>query len=708
MPKHKILFLAANPIGTDRLALDHEAHAIHVELERSGCRDQFEFITRWAVEPLDLLRELRKLRPTIVHFSGHGQSASATRRQDVFVSRDISDSSEPSGLEREAGLIFQTANGMPMFAPATGIKQALQKAGRSVRVVVLNACYSAELARVLASQVDCVVGMRSSVRDEAARSFAIGFYGGLGERESVASAFGHGQAAMAMTTTGQEDLPQLHVCPGVDADRFILPNPDRKNGWLSSAQEVAPAIRIVLGIAALATAAALARALTGGILARTGLTVIVILTLALLLLFLAQVADKKRAQGAVAGSTKIAIWFLLGLCMLYSSLSTTSFWLGFPLDWRPIPEPTSGSTFPRTDPALTRPQNGQPSDAPIRGPVSPPSEPPDQPIHPTPAVPQGSGSGGIQGNCQNKLIDSNGNIVIGGNCNISLQNDIKRQKGEKMKDVKTLMAPIVVAAAVVTPVGDQQDAFAQTVAGNCNINVHGNGNLVVGSTCIIKIGDLKQEGSRKLLIDRTLEFTAPHNAIDLPGWTIVFKPGGKLRVHGGELVITARTMTAVDGGKIDIDGTGIEGAPGSADVALDGNGGFPDRRPVAEKHDPDGRPVWDTVNKSDYINANVDCDNHRGGQSWGLDGHSGQKGGTGANISITVDTPVTATWQWTVAGGTGGAGGPGGKGARHKLRGTQDHHECPSGGNGALGTTGDAGACMIKVGKGTARACPAQ
>src|SRR5690349_4299231 len=81
MEKHTILFLAANPSGTDRLALDREARSIQEELERSGYRDRFEFETRWAVEPLDLLRELRKLKPTVVHFSGHGgQSAGDASR----------------------------------------------------------------------------------------------------------------------------------------------------------------------------------------------------------------------------------------------------------------------------------------------------------------------------------------------------------------------------------------------------------------------------------------------------------------------------------------------------------------------------------------------------------------------------------------------------------------------------------------------------
>src|SRR5215467_11472965 len=84
--KHVILFLAANPRDTGRLALDREARSIHVELKRSGYRDRFDFVTRWAAEPLDLLRELRELKPTIVHFSGHGAGTSTT--MDPGQSRD--------------------------------------------------------------------------------------------------------------------------------------------------------------------------------------------------------------------------------------------------------------------------------------------------------------------------------------------------------------------------------------------------------------------------------------------------------------------------------------------------------------------------------------------------------------------------------------------------------------------------------------------
>jgi hypothetical protein len=74
MAKRTVLFLAANPCGTKPCALDLEAHSIRAELKRSGYRDRFQLETRWAVQPLDLLRELRELRPSVVHFSGQGGS----------------------------------------------------------------------------------------------------------------------------------------------------------------------------------------------------------------------------------------------------------------------------------------------------------------------------------------------------------------------------------------------------------------------------------------------------------------------------------------------------------------------------------------------------------------------------------------------------------------------------------------------------------
>ena len=217
--KHVILFLAANPRDTGHVALDREARSIHIELKRSGYRDRFDFVTRWAAEPLDLLRELRELRPTIVHFSGHGvRSVAATDpapRREVVIAAD-STGDEPGGLS------FHSAAGGKQVVSPEAIARALAAAGAQVRLVVLNACFTEPIAGALLPYVDCVVGMSGAIHDEAARSFAIGFYGGLGEHESIAAAFAQGKAAIDLEGLPDAERPRLQVRAGLDATELIL------------------------------------------------------------------------------------------------------------------------------------------------------------------------------------------------------------------------------------------------------------------------------------------------------------------------------------------------------------------------------------------------------------------------------------------------------------------------------------------------------
>jgi hypothetical protein len=222
LKKHIILFLAANPLETGRLSLDREARAIQVELERSGHRDCFEFVTRWAAEPLDLLRELRRLKPSVVHFSGHsGRGECHTPRRNE-VHRDVADGSGPVEGEPEHGLFFQGPNGQARIVSTAALDETFSAARSSVKLVVLNACFSDVQAGALLTHVDCVVGISGAISDDAARSFAIGFYGGLGERESIASAYQQGRAAIRLDGLLDRDRPQLKVRDGVDAEQVVL------------------------------------------------------------------------------------------------------------------------------------------------------------------------------------------------------------------------------------------------------------------------------------------------------------------------------------------------------------------------------------------------------------------------------------------------------------------------------------------------------
>jgi hypothetical protein len=105
---------------------------------------------------------------------------------------------------------------------AQALHETFGAAGSSVRLVVLSACYSDEQAEALRAHVDCVVGMSGSIGDDAARNFAIGFYGGLGERESIAAAFRQGCAAISLEGLRDSDRPQLGVRDGVDASKLVL------------------------------------------------------------------------------------------------------------------------------------------------------------------------------------------------------------------------------------------------------------------------------------------------------------------------------------------------------------------------------------------------------------------------------------------------------------------------------------------------------
>lgn len=195
MTKHTILFLAANPTGNPGAALDLQARAVQVELERSGFRDCFEFEARFAATSLDLLRELRKLRPSVVHFTGVGN---------------------------ENGVYFEGESGGAQLVSGAALAEAFGAAGDSVHLVVLSACYSESQAEALLAHVDCVVCVSGEIGAVSARNFAIGFYGGLGERASVEAAFKHGRAAIGLGGSTHGAHLQLKVRSGIDASRLVL------------------------------------------------------------------------------------------------------------------------------------------------------------------------------------------------------------------------------------------------------------------------------------------------------------------------------------------------------------------------------------------------------------------------------------------------------------------------------------------------------
>jgi hypothetical protein len=182
------MFLAADPSKQTQLALDEEVRAMTATLRAADYRD-IRLISAWAVRPSDLQQLLLEHRPDIVHFSGHGTSDSA--------------------------LVLEDDNGPAPVSPAamTSLFRAFK---RPPRVVVLNACDSAEHAKALAGVVDCTIGMKEPIGDKAAAKFSEAFYRALGFGESLQTAFDLGKNAIALDGQTGADIPALFHRPAVD------------------------------------------------------------------------------------------------------------------------------------------------------------------------------------------------------------------------------------------------------------------------------------------------------------------------------------------------------------------------------------------------------------------------------------------------------------------------------------------------------------
>ncbi len=190
-----ILYFGANPEdrGGKRLALDEEPRALRRVVEQGALAHKLHFAARTGARVDDIQRELNRLRPTMVHFGGHG----------------IAD-----------GLILQRDADSPQLLSADALRNLLAACEPVPRIVLLNVCHSASYAETLAEAVDCVVGMPAELGDDDALKFALAFYDALAGRHSLHKAFEQGLARLGAHAI--ETRPVLSLRTGVDATHVRL------------------------------------------------------------------------------------------------------------------------------------------------------------------------------------------------------------------------------------------------------------------------------------------------------------------------------------------------------------------------------------------------------------------------------------------------------------------------------------------------------
>lgn len=179
--KLTILFLAANPVGTDPLCLDKELSELQNALR--PFRSRFVIESKWAVHIKDMRRAMDDYCPTIVHFSGHGN---------------------------EEGIQVEGDDGQPRLVTQKALTEffALYP---NVQCVIFNACYTDALIESVAHRVPCVIGMRSIVTDQAAIKFAEAFYDSIGAGKSYQLAFDGARVALLMEGLFDEAKPVIRI-----------------------------------------------------------------------------------------------------------------------------------------------------------------------------------------------------------------------------------------------------------------------------------------------------------------------------------------------------------------------------------------------------------------------------------------------------------------------------------------------------------------
>ncbi len=197
--KIKVLFLAADPLDQQRLRLDREVRDISERLRMAEYRDSVELESRWAVRTGDLLQAVNEVKPSVVHFSGHGSE--------------------------DDELVFEDEAGNPKPVSKEAITRFIEVGSDHVRVVIFNACYTRDQAEAAVRHVDVAVGMNAPISDDAARKFAEQYYSAIGFGASVRRAFDQAIVRLGLENIPEEKTPELFTREGVDPDEVVLVRP---------------------------------------------------------------------------------------------------------------------------------------------------------------------------------------------------------------------------------------------------------------------------------------------------------------------------------------------------------------------------------------------------------------------------------------------------------------------------------------------------
>lgn len=194
--KITVLFLASNPARTAYLNLTTEVEEIDKKVRSSEFREKLNLEKHFEQKPGDVRENLLYYKPTVVHFSGHG--------------------------EQTGELLLMDNNGQPVNVSPQALKTLFTNLKENIQVVVLNACYSKTQALAISEVIDFAIGMNLPISDNAAIAFSTAFYQAIGYGKTIQEAFNLGKNAISLEGMLEEDTPELFVRIGADPTQTRL------------------------------------------------------------------------------------------------------------------------------------------------------------------------------------------------------------------------------------------------------------------------------------------------------------------------------------------------------------------------------------------------------------------------------------------------------------------------------------------------------
>lgn len=187
----KLLFLASQPRNTLKLKIEEEYLEIRKSVKRKPIK--FEIAEELDVTLESFFNELKKERPAMLQFSGHG-----TKESIIF------SKTEATGQWHEVPWEYL----MPPF----------NLIADSLECIFMHTLFSDDTARKLSKFIPCTIGVKGVLIEEDAIKFPSAFYASLAANHDYKSAFDVASEVLS-SRIGKYDLPLQLI--GFNYEEFV-------------------------------------------------------------------------------------------------------------------------------------------------------------------------------------------------------------------------------------------------------------------------------------------------------------------------------------------------------------------------------------------------------------------------------------------------------------------------------------------------------